>query len=76
MVDGKPAVDSYLAFFNGLNVFYAPIKDGSAMVPKELANSGTTYAAVTSVNSGMPTDKEMKSGLGVLIFGFSSSDMQ
>lgn len=73
-VDDKPPPASHLAFFNGLEVVYAPLKNGLAVVPKELANTGTTYVVVTSVDSGMPSDLQYLSGFEVLDYSASASE--
>ncbi|OBZ76932.1 Protein rds1 [Grifola frondosa] len=61
----------YMSWFNGLNVIYTPIEDGSTQVPQGLA--GTVYAGAVSSNSNPPSDSTMLSGLAIFQFAFSSS---
>jgi hypothetical protein len=67
---------TYLAFYSGLNVFFSEIKNGQAMVPSNLTNSGQVYAAVVSNNTGTPSDSQTLSGLAILSFPFSAEESQ
>jgi hypothetical protein len=66
--DGK----QYVAWFSGLQILFSDVADGKTTVPAALANQGTVYAALTSSNSGAPTDAQMLSGLAVVPFAFSA----
>jgi hypothetical protein len=65
----------YLAYYSGLNMFFEEIKDGKAMVPQNLTNAGTVYAAVVSNNTA-PSDSTTLSGLAILDFPFVSAVTQ
>jgi hypothetical protein len=66
----------FLAFYSGLNVFFAEITDGQALVPTNLTNAGQVYAAVVSNNTGTPSDAQTLSGLAILNFPFDSEAIQ
>jgi hypothetical protein len=69
-------VTTYLAFYSGLSVYFSEIKNGQAMVPTNLTNSGQVYAAVVSNNTGTPSDAQTLSGLAILSFPFLAEDSQ
>lgn len=67
---------TYLAFYSGLSVFFSEIKGGQAMVPMNLTDAGTVYAAVVSNNTGTPTDSQTLSGVAIMSFLFNSDAVQ
>jgi hypothetical protein len=67
---------TYLAFYSGLSTYFSEIKNGQAMVPTNLTNSGQVYAAVVSNNTGTPSDAQTLSGLAILSFPFLAEDSQ
>jgi hypothetical protein len=70
------APKTYLAFYSGLNVLFSEISNGQAMVPANLTNAGTVYAAVVSNNTGTPSDSQTLSGLAILSFPFNAEATQ
>lgn len=75
-VDGKSTDSAFVAYFSGLQVLYSKIDGGKTVVPAALQNAGTVYVAVSSVGTGVPTDTQMLSGLGIMEFAFVSATSQ
>ncbi|EIW62541.1 uncharacterized protein TRAVEDRAFT_42899 [Trametes versicolor FP-101664 SS1] len=67
----QASAPAFVAWFDGLSVVFSNVTaDGQTVVPPGL--EGTVFAALTSVNSGMPTDDTLLSGFTFAQFPFDS----